>query len=81
MKQKNAILTKKDFLAFLARGGSFDNTIQLNNQQYNKLSKDQKDGREPVEIMGRKGYVDGDKVWKSIEYINQLKKKGSWRDN
>lgn len=81
MKQKNAILTKKDFLAFLARGGSFDNTIQLNNQQYNKLSKDQKDGREPVEIMGRKGYVDGDKVWKSIEYINQLKKKGLRRDN
>lgn len=81
MKQKNAILTKKDFLAFLARGSSFDNTIQLNNQQYNKLSKDQKDGREPVEIMGRKGYVDGDKVWKSIEYINQLKKKGLRRDN
>ena len=81
MKQKNAILTKKDFLAFLARGGSFDNTIQLNNQQYNKLSKDQKDGREPVEIMGRKGYVDVDKVWKSIEYINQLKKKGLRRDN
>lgn len=81
MKQKNAILTKKDFLAFLARGGSFGNTIQLNNQQYNKLSKDQKDGREPVEIMGRKGYVDGDKVWKSIEYINQLKKKGLRRDN
>lgn len=81
MKQKNAILTKKDFLAFLARGGSFDNTIQLNNQQYNKLSKDQKDGREPVEIMGRKGYVNGDKVWKSIEYINQLKKKGLRRDN
>lgn len=81
MKQRNAILTKKDFLAFLARGGAFDNTIQLNNQQWNKLSRDQKEGREPVEIMGRKGYVDGDKVWKSIQHINQLKKKGLWRDN
>lgn len=75
----NIELTKKDFLPFLAKGGTLSNTITLNSAQYNKLTKDQKEGREPVIIMGKKGYVGGDKVWQSVEYMNQLKREGKWK--
>lgn len=60
------ILTKKDFLAYLANGGSvnFDKVIYLNKQQLKKLTEDQKQGRSPVFINGKEGYVAGDGSWK-----------------
>lgn len=54
--------------------------LQLNKVQLSKLTKDQLAGREVVTIMGVKGYVDGDGVWKSITDINKLKKSGKWND-
>lgn len=58
-------LTKKDFIAYLAKGGNvnFDKAIKLNKAQLAKLSKDQKDGQEPVYIEDKKGYIDGNGFW------------------
>ena len=53
---------------------------QLNDAQYNSLTKDQKEGRAPVKILGKLGYVGGDKSWKSVAYMNKLKKEGKWED-
>lgn len=62
---KPGILTRKDFLAYLAKGGSvnFDKVIYLNKVQLAKLDKDQKAGRKPVIIDGKEGYVGGDGSW------------------
>lgn len=61
-------LTRKDFIAYLAKGGNvnFSSPIKLNRAQLSKLSKDQRDGREPVYIDGKKGYVDGKGFWEPI---------------
>lgn len=72
-------LTKEDFKLFLAKGGQLKNTITLNVAQYNKLTKNQREEREPVIIMGKKGYVGEDRVWTSEEYMNNLKKQGKWK--
>lgn len=62
---KPGILTRKDFLAYLANGGSvnFDKVIYLNKVQLAKLDKDQKAGRKVVMIDGKAGYVGGDGSW------------------
>lgn len=59
------MLNRKDFLAYLAKGGSvnFDKPIKLNRKQLQKLSKDQKEGREPINIEGKVGYLDGKGYW------------------
>lgn len=58
-------LTRKDFLAYLAMGGSvnFDKVIYLNKQQLKKLTNDQRQGRSPVYIDGKEGFVGGDGSW------------------
>lgn len=59
------ILTKKDFLAYLAMGGSvgFDKPIKLNRAQLQKLTKDQLMGRDVIKIDGKSGYLDGKGYW------------------
>lgn len=61
-------LTRKDFITYLAKGGNvnFDKAIKLNRAQLAKLSKDQRDGREPVYIEGKKGYIDGNGFWEPV---------------
>lgn len=51
---------------------------KLNETQISKLSKDQREGRSPVYILGIKGYLGGDGIWTSEKYINKLKKEGNW---
>lgn len=57
------VLTKKDFIAYLAKGGTFNKVIYLNKQQLSRLTVDQKQGRSPVFIDGKEGYVGGDGSW------------------
>lgn len=59
------MLTKKDFTAYLAHGGdvNFGRVIQFNKVQLSKLDKDQREGRKPVIINGREGYMGGDGTW------------------
>lgn len=61
-------LTRKDFINYLAKGGSaeFNKPIKLNKAQLSKLTKDQIDGREPIYIEGKKGYLDGKGFWEPI---------------
>lgn len=67
------ILTRKDFLAYLAMGGSvnFDKPIKLNRAQLQKLTKDQLMGREPIAIDGKKGYLDGKGYWTPDDKLNK----------
>lgn len=58
---------------------TIENIESLNDAQYNSLTKDQKEGRSPVIINRVVGYVDGDRNWKRLSYINELKKKGKWQ--
>lgn len=60
------MLTKKDFIIYLAKGGnvSFNKPIKLNKLQISKLSEDQKAGRQAIIIEGRQGYLDRDGFWK-----------------
>lgn len=69
----NKTLTKKDFLLYLAKGGSvnFDKPIYLNRIQRSKLDKDQLAGRKAIMIDGKEGYLNGDEYWIPA---NQLKK-------
>ena len=55
------ILTRKDFLAYLAMGGNinFEKPIKLNRAQLQKLTKNQLMGREVIKIDGKEGYLDG----------------------
>ena len=65
------ILTRKDFLAYLAMGGSvgFDKPIKLNRAQLQKLTKNQLMGREVIKIDGKEGYLDGKGYWSpSVKY-------------
>lgn len=59
------ILTRKDFLAYLAMGGSvnFKKPIKLNRAQLQKLTKNQLMGREVIKIDGKEGYLDGKGYW------------------
>lgn len=59
------ILTRKDFLAYLAMGGNvnFEKPIKLNRAQLRKLTKNQLMGREVIKIDGKEGYLDGKGYW------------------
>ena len=59
------ILTRKDFLAYLAMGGNvnFQKPIKLNRSQLQKLTKNQLMGREVIKIDGKEGYLDGKGYW------------------
>ena len=59
------ILTRKDFLAYLAMGGNvnFEKPIKLNREQLQKLTKNQLRGREVIKIDGKEGYLDGKGYW------------------
>ena len=59
------ILTRKDFLAYLAMGGNvnFQKPIKLNRAQLQKLTKNQLMGREVIKIDGKEGYLDGKGQW------------------
>lgn len=59
------MLTKKDFITYLAHGGdvNFNKAIQFNKVQLSKLTKDQREGRQVVIINGREGYMGGDGTW------------------
>ena len=59
------ILTRKDFLAYLAMGGNvnFEKPIKLNRAQLQKLTKNQLMGREVIKIDGKEGYLDGKGYW------------------
>ena len=59
------MLTRKDFLAYLAMGGNvnFEKSIKLNKAQLQKLTKNQLLGREVIKIDGKKGYLDGRGYW------------------
>ena len=59
------ILTRKDFLAYLAMGGNvnFQKPIKLNRAQLQKLTKNQLMGREVIKIDGTEGYLDGKGYW------------------
>ena len=59
------ILTRKDFLAYLAMGGNvnFQKPIKLNRAQLRKLTKNQLMGREVIKIDGKEGYLDGKGYW------------------
>lgn len=61
--------TKKDFSLYLSKGGSLDfsKKIYLSKTQYNKLTKDQKEGRAPVIIDGKQGYMSGDGYWNPVK--------------
>lgn len=67
------ILTKKDFLAYLAMGGSvgFDKPIKLNRAQLQKLTKDQLMGRDVIKIDGKSGYLDGNGYWTPESKLNK----------
>lgn len=67
------ILTRKDFLAYLAMGGSvnFDKPIKLNRTQLQKLTKNQLMGRDLITIDGKKGYLDGKGYWTPEANINK----------
>ena len=67
------ILTKKDFLAYLAMGGSvgFDKPIKLNRAQLQKLTKDQLMGRDVIKIDGKSGYLDGKGYWTQESKLNK----------
>ena len=67
------ILTKKDFLAYLAMGGSvgFDKPIKLNRAQLQKLTKDQLIGRDVIKIDGKSGYLDGKGYWTPESKLNK----------
>ena len=60
------MLTKKDFLAYLAKGGSvgFNKPIKLNRKQL-------KVGREPINIEGKVGYLDGKGYWTPKDQMNK----------
>lgn len=62
---KNGILTKKDFLSYLAKGGNvnFSSPIKLNRTQLSKLTSNQIEGRDPIYIEGVKGFLDGKGFW------------------
>lgn len=59
------ILTRKDFLSYLAMGGNinFKKPIKLNRAQLQKLTKNQLLGREVIKIDGKEGYLDGKGYW------------------
>ena len=59
------ILTRKDFLAYLAMGSNvnFEKPIKLNRAQLQKLTKNQLMGREVIKIDGKEGYLDGKGYW------------------
>ena len=59
------ILTRKDFLAYLAMGGNinFEKPIKLNRVQLQKLTKNQLMGRDVIKIDGKEGYLDGKGYW------------------
>ena len=59
------ILTRKDFLAYLAMGGNInlEKPIKLNRAQLQKLTKNQLLGREVIKIDGKEGYLDGKGYW------------------
>lgn len=59
------MLTKKDFITYLAQGGSIslNKPIKLNKLQISKLSEDQKSGRQIIIIEGKQGYLDNDGFW------------------
>lgn len=59
------ILTRKDFLAYLAMGGNvnFQKPIKLNRAQLQKLTKNQLMGIEVIKIDGKEGYLDGKGYW------------------
>ena len=59
------ILTRKDFLAYLAMGGNVNvqKPIKLNRAQLQKLTKNQLMGREVIKIDGKEGYLDGKGYW------------------
>ena len=59
------ILTRKDFLAYLAMGGNinFEKPIKLNRAQLQKLTKNQLLGREAIKIDGKEGYLGGKGYW------------------
>lgn len=67
------MLSRKDFLLYLAKGGNvnFDKPIKLNKMQLSKLSKDQKMGREPINIEGKIGYLDGKGYWMPKDQMNK----------
>lgn len=67
------ILTRKDFLAYLAMGGSvgFDKPIKLNRSQLQKLTKDQLMGRDVIKIDGKSGYLDGKGYWTPESKLNK----------
>lgn len=67
------ILTKKDFLAYLAMGGSvgFDKPIKLNRAQLQKLTKDQLMGRDVIKIDGKSGYLDSKGYWTPESKLNK----------
>ena len=67
------ILTRKDFLAYLAMGGSvgFDKPITLNRAQLQKLTKDQLMGRDVIKIDGKSGYLDGKGYWTPESKLNK----------
>ena len=67
------ILTRKDFLAYLAMGGSvrFDKPIKLNRAQLQKLTKDQLMGRDVIKIDGKSGYLDGKGYWTPESKLNK----------
>ncbi len=60
------VLTRKDFLAYLANGGNinFNKPIKLNRTQLSNLTKDQLAGRQVIIIDNKQGYLDGDGFWK-----------------
>lgn len=67
------ILTRKDFLAYLAMGGSvgFDKPIKLNRSQLQKLTKDQLMGRDVIKIDGKSSYLDGKGYWTPESKLNK----------
>lgn len=70
------ILTRKDFLSYLANGGSLNkDLIYFNKVQRSKLTKDQLMGREPVMLDGQEGYMNGDGAWVKTSALKKTQAK------
>lgn len=73
--KSTGILTRKDFLNYLANGGSFNKPVYLNKAQRAKLDKDQLAGRKPIFIDGKEEYLDGQGYWTSTADMQKARKK------